>query len=214
MIDYIWRVNNLDVYYTNETNGGGDLFALEYMQVVKEWYNKVDHVLEWCSGPGFIGYSFLATELCNNISFNDMYEPAIIELQKTKEQNNLENVSIYTGSNLDNIKNTQFDLVVGNPPHWSNIQSASNALGFDVSQYNHIKDILVDTDWNAHRSFYKNMKRLLAPQGKILLQENGSGSTPKAFEEMITEAGLKITSCADSVMYADKHIYYIEVEHK
>lgn len=214
MIDYIWRVNGLDVFYTNETNGGGDFLALEYMQVVKEWYNKVDSVLEWCSGPGFIGYSFLATGLCDKVAFNDMYEPAIVELKKTRDYNKLEQVEIHQGSTLENIKDVQYDLVVGNPPHWKDVESASNSLGFDVTQFKHIEDILVDKDWAAHKSFYNNVKKLLRPDGKILLQENGFGSTPKDFEKIVTDAGLKITSYAESVMYKDKQIYYLEVAHK
>ena len=51
MIEYIWRVNGLDVFYTNETNGGGDYFALEYIDAVKESTDPVEHILEWCSGP-------------------------------------------------------------------------------------------------------------------------------------------------------------------
>ena len=33
-INYIWRINDLDVYYTNETNGGGNAFAEDYCNAV------------------------------------------------------------------------------------------------------------------------------------------------------------------------------------
>ena len=215
MIDYIWRVNNLDVYYTNETNGGGDYFAIEYMQVVKEWYGTVDSALEWCSGPGFIGFSLLATGACKHIAFNDMYDPAIEMLERTKENSLLsDNINIYQGSTLENISSDKkFDLIVGNPPHWPSIESAANSLGFNPEQFAHVTDILVDEDWHSHKNFYKHAKTLLSENGRILLQENSAGSQPQNFEEMINEAGLKIASVANSVMYADKHIYYIEVEH-
>ena len=48
---------------------------------------------------------------------------------------------------------------------------------------------------------------------KILLQENNNGSNPKDFEQMILDAGLKITFTAQSRMYADKGIYYMEITH-
>jgi methylase of polypeptide subunit release factors len=215
MIDYIWRINNFDVYYSNETNGGGDFLALEYIDVVREWYTNVDHILEWCSGPGFIGYGMYASGLCNRVSFNDMYSPAVSYLEKTKaNSNDASNINIYQGSSLDNVPdNVKFDLVVGNPPHWKSVDAASNSLGFDISQYTHVSDILVDQDWNSHKNFYVSMKRLLSDNGRILLQENANGSSPEDFKDMIELVGLKISSIAHSRMYADKNIYYIEVVH-
>lgn len=214
MIDYIWRVNNLDVYYSNETNGGGDYFAIEYMDVVREWYADVDHALEWCSGPGFIGYSLLASGLCKNVSFNDMYSPAIEMLQRTKHHSKFDNnINIFEGNTLDCVpKDLKFDLVIGNPPHWKDAQSASFDLGLDATEHKHVLDILVDLDWTSHMQFFKSIKHLLSANGKVLLQENAKGSTPKEFEDMINIAGLKINFTAESKMYKD--IYYIEVGHK
>lgn len=214
MIDYIWRVNGLDVYYTNETNGGGDYFALEYMDVVREFYGSVDNALEWCSGPGFIGYSLLATGLCKKLSLNDMYLPAIQVAEKTRLENkSFSNiVNLYHSNTLDDV-NEKYDLVVGNPPHWKTADSATDSLGFDVHAHLHVLDILVDQDWNSHRSFFNNMKLLLADNGRILLQENYNGSTPEDFKEMIETAGLRISATADSKLYADKGIYYIEIIH-
>lgn len=214
MIDYIWRINGLDVYYTNETNGGGDHFALEYIDVIRDWYECVDNALEWCSGPGFIGYGLLASGLCKNISFNDMYDPAIQMLEQTKSNSKyMKNISIHRGNNLDSMeRNNQFNLVVGNPPHWKDNELASRSLGFDITEHKHIQEILVDQNWEAHKSFYKNMKTLLHPNGTIVLQENAQGSSPDDFNEIVKEAGLKIKSYANSVKYDD--IYYLVVEHE
>lgn len=213
MIEYIWRINGLDVYYTNETNGGGDYFALEYIDTIKEWYNCVDNILEWCSGPGFIGYGLLASNACNNITFNDMYSPAIQMLERTRENSTCpNNIAIHQGNTLDSMTTEKkFDLVVGNPPHWQTDDAASNSLGFDITEYQHFQDILVDNDWKAHRSFYKNMKTLLHPKGNIVLQENSQGSSPEDFQDMINDAGLRINSYANSTMY--DNIYYLVVEH-
>ena len=82
-IEYILRVNELDIHYTNETNGGGDHFLPEYAKVIKKWYGKVDTTLEWCAGPGFIGYGLLAAGLCNSVAFNEIFEPAIEMCKKT-----------------------------------------------------------------------------------------------------------------------------------
>jgi len=213
MIDYIWRVNGLDVYYTNETNGGGDHFAIEYIDVVKEWHGTINRAFEWCSGPGFIGYGLLATNVCKNICFNDMYSPAIDMLEKTKLNSKYtKNISIHKGNTLDNLsRDNQFDLVVGNPPHWKDSISASKSLGFNIKEHKHVEEILVDQNWESHKSFYKNMKTLLHPEGNIVLQENYQGSNPEDFKEIILDAGLKISSYANSVMYND--IYYLIVKH-
>lgn len=214
MIDYIWRINNFDVYYTNETNGGGDYLALEYIDVIKEWHGTVDNMLEWCSGPGFIGYGMLASNICKNISFNDMYAPAIEMLERTRDNSNfISNISIYKGHTLESIPLTQkYNIVVGNPPHWKDAESATKCLGFNIKEHKHIENILVDADWKSHKQFYKLIKPLLHPQGQIILQENAQGSCPDDFKEIVDQAGLKISSYAQSKMYND--IYYLIVEHK
>lgn len=217
MIDYIWRINNLDVYYTNETNGGGDFFALEYMDVIKEWYGHVDHAFEWCSGPGFIGYSLLATNICNNISFLEKYSPSVDMCQKTKDHSKFKDkINIYLDSSLDNIPSSEkFDLVVGNPPHWGSAEAAKEALNFnfDLVEIPRLVDILVDQDWEIHKDFFKKIKNHLSKNGKILLQENLTGSNPRHFEDLVKGTGLKVMSFAHSQMYADNHIYYIEIGH-
>jgi methylase of polypeptide subunit release factors len=213
---YIWRVNDLDVYYTNETNGGGDFFAKEYVDIVNDWYGPVENALEWCSGPGFIGFALLASKLCSNISFNDMYQPAIDMLETTKVNSVYKkHINIFHGNTLNSLSSDNlFDLVVGNPPHWCDNESASKSLGFNVTQFPHVMDILVDNDWNAHNNFFRCIKKHLTTNGKILLQENLNGSTAKTFESMVVEAGLYINSYAHSELYKDKGIYYIEIGHQ
>ena len=213
MIDYIWRINNFDVFYTNETNGGGDYFALEYIDVVKEWYGTVDHVLEWCSGPGFIGYGMLASDAAKNVTLSDMYLPAVELAQQTKDNSDFPDaINVVHGRSLENVTGT-FDLVVSNPPHWASTKHAADSLGINVASFKHVEDILVDVDWNSHKEFFTNVKHLLSKDGRILLQENNNGSNPKDFEQMILDAGLKITFTAQSRMYADKGIYYMEIKH-
>jgi methylase of polypeptide subunit release factors len=209
------------VYYTNDTNGGGDFFALEYIEAVKEWYGNADHVLEWCSGPGFIGYALLATELCNRVSFLEMYPPAIEMCQKTKNNSRLEDkIKIYAGDSPSVIPSTEkFDLVVGNPPHWKNSEAASRSLNFDkigvdIDQASRLYEILVDNNWQSHIDFFTKIKPLLKDDGTILLQENLTGSTPEEFKEILNGTGLKIKSYAKSNKYLDKHIYYLEVVHQ
>ena len=213
-IDYILRVNNIDVYYTNETNGGGDHFLPEYAKVINKWYGKVDSVLEWCAGPGFIGYGLLGAGLCNSVAFNEIFEPAIEMCRKTASNNNLD-VQVYTQENLDEVTE-QFDLVVGNPPHWSQKEYAVQALqSFSSANQldDRLKQVLIDEDWKIHKSFFNNMKRMLKHNGKILLQENATGSNPELWSQILQGTGLKVYSHADSVAYKSLNIYYLEVGH-
>jgi methylase of polypeptide subunit release factors len=227
-INYIWKVNELDVYYTNETNGGGDAFAEDYCNIIDGLYGDrvFKNALEWCSGPGFIGYAILATGLCNRITFNDIHQPALDMAELTKLKNPLfaDKISIYQGSTLECISESEkFDLVVANPPHYLSKQDASVSLGYDrmgiqIGERNAEK--VVDPFWKAHINFYNSIKKRLAPDGIILIQENQSGSPYRAgnFSHMIENAGLKIVREISSLELYDTEtsmqIYYIEVTHK
>jgi|TARA_B110000977_G_scaffold102169_1_gene133679 methylase of polypeptide subunit release factors len=213
-INYIWQVDDLDVQYTPITNGGGDYFALEYAEIIHKSYGSVSNALEWCSGPGFIGYALLASKLCNNISFVEMSDLAINQLTRTKENSHryINNINIYKGNRLDCVPSTEkFNLVVGNPPHWPSVEAADKSMNSNNASEQ--LDLLVDTNWEAHKDFFKQMKNLLAADGRILLQECTLGSGPNTFEQMINEAGLKITAVQDSIMYKRNNIYYMEVKH-
>jgi len=81
-------------------------------------------------------------------------------------------------------------------------------------------EILVDKNWKAHTEFYKHIKKRLAPDGIILIQENQAGSTKRAgnFMHMVENAGLRIIREISSLKHYDTNtamqIYYIEVTHR
>jgi 23S rRNA G2069 N7-methylase RlmK/C1962 C5-methylase RlmI len=72
----------------------------------------------------------------------------------------------------------QWDLVVGNPPHFVDISPGE--LRFH------------DEDWELHRRFFATIGRFLKPGGMIVLLENNRGSTAETFRSMIEAAGLCI----------------------
>jgi methylase of polypeptide subunit release factors len=227
-INHIWRVNDLDVYYTNETNGGGNAFAEDYCNAVDGLFpnRTFENALEWCSGPGFIGLAMLATGICKRITLNDLHQPAMDMAEITKLKNPLysDKISIYPGSTLANIpKSEKFDLVVANPPHYLSKFFASRSLGYDkmgivIGPRN--AEILVDENWQAHTTFYNEIKKLLAPNGIILIQENQSGSHHRtgSFNMIIENVGLEIIRDFDSEEHYDPNsamqIYYLGIQHK
>ena len=95
-IDYIWRINEIDVFYTNETIGGGHIFGVECLQIIDEWYGKDTMHLNGVLVQDFIGYGLVATGLAKNIVFNEIFEPAIEMCRKTKYSENGLNSKIYT----------------------------------------------------------------------------------------------------------------------
>jgi len=227
-INYIWQVNDLDVYYTNETNGGGEAFAEDYCNAIDGLYpgRVFDNALEWCSGPGFIGYAMLATGLCKRITLNDLHQPALdmAEITKLKNPEFADKISIYPGSTLENIPESEkFDLVVANPPHYTSKYFASISLGYDkmgIVMGPRNAEILVDEKWQAHTNFYRDIKKHLTPDGIILIQENQAGSPHRngSFNMIIENAGLKVTGVFNSLQHYDPQsamqIYYLEVQHK
>lgn len=194
----------ITVLYTDETDGGGTGFGQDYIPALKRKYpdKKFSRTVEWCSGPGFIGFSLLSHKLCDTLCLTDLYDPAI-ELAKTTAINNdcAEQVTTYLLKDLSLLpSHEQFDLVVSNPPHFNN----------KVSRLVNTNRICSDINWEAHKNFFNNIKSHLAPDGIILLQENYEGSTPDSFKPFIEDAGLQITDCFNSV----GTFYFLEIKSK
>jgi hypothetical protein len=102
--------------------------------------------------------------------------------RRTIEENHLaKRVSVYQSNNLADIPpSEQWNLVVSNPPHFiGDFDEAWTLRAFDK-------------DWNIHRRFFATIGKFLAPDGVIVLQENGRGSTVESFRDMIDKAGLTI----------------------
>jgi methylase of polypeptide subunit release factors len=207
--------HGFDVHYDSWMDGGGMWFGLDYLEVIRNRYPNrcFDHCLEWCSGPGFIGFELLDHGICECLCLSDCYAPAIGRAKQTIA--NLPNplqhrASAYTTNTISGLPITkQFDLVVANPPHFLECPGDDN-----------IQRIKVDHDWAAHREFFLNIKQHLLPNGVILLQENQAGSLKREqeFETDINAAGLKITAVFDSEHYYTPNdhtqIYYIEICHQ
>mgnify|MGYP001161047278 FL=1 len=229
-IEYIWRVKGSDIFYTPETNGGGDHFFPEYLDLVIQYYGRVHHIMEWCSGPGFIGYGMMACNICDRLTLLDRFEPAITVAKKTAENSFIKVIDmadtekiyhrrvfprtkIYHSDNCSVLpEDEKIDLVVGNPPHFENKEDAIKALSAMGSPIfnDHLSEILLDSKWNAHRDMFNQLSTRLSDGGRICLQLHSGGSNVDTFKPMVEEAGLRITAKIESVQYSD--IYYMEVQ--
>jgi methylase of polypeptide subunit release factors len=198
--------NQYKVFYTDDLNGGGIGFGSEYPSIIKTLYpNRIFNTcMEWCSGPGFIGYNILDHGLCNKLVLNDIYQPAIDIAKKTADHNNLSNVvSTYCTGDIGTLPNTiKVDLVVANPPHYDRVLDHPS------------KRIADDPNWEIHRNFYKKIGNYLTDDGAIIIQENADGSDVSMFEEMINDGNLKILDVIKSPQHftvAPTLIYYIHI---
>jgi methylase of polypeptide subunit release factors len=79
---------------------------------------KQKRAFEWCSGPGFIGFSTLGNGLCETLCLSDVNPAAAASCQHTIDVNKLaDRVSVYQSDNLKNIPiSEEWNLVVSNPP--------------------------------------------------------------------------------------------------
>lgn len=206
-IDY----NKIRVVYDLENDGGGTFLSPDYYHtIIREYPDKVfNRCLEWCAGPGFIGYNLLAKGVVKNISFLELYNGAVKNLEATKNllQKNSECVKIYHSNNTDCLDEC-YNLIVGNPPHFvePNEVYATNASD----------RLAVDVNWEIHKQFFNDAERILSADGIILLLENNKGSSANIFEDLIKNTNLKINRIIPAAKKSNQRmgIYYIEIIRK
>ena len=203
--------NGIQVYFDSWMDGGGTWFGQEYVDIIQSRYpnQTFNRCYEWCSGPGYIGFSILSHQLTQGLCLSDRYQSAINDaVAATVQRNQLQDsVSAYVGSSLSVLPaHEQFDLVVANPPHYLECPGDDN-----------YQRIAVDINWQAHQDFFRHIGQHLTDDGVILLQENQAGSLNgvEDFRPFIEQNNLKITDCFRSTKYYDANgptqIYYIEI---
>lgn len=198
LTDYI-DFNGIRVYYTKELDGGGAGFGQDYIQFLRANFQPQQRIFEWCSGPGFIGFSLLAHGLCNTLCLADINPLAVQACQKTIRENKLaDKVKVYLSDNLKEIPSSEkWDLVVGNPPHFKSI--CTKKVSPDI--------IYLDKDWALHRRFYENVGKFLRQNGSLLIQENTLRSTVESFRQMIESNDFAIIDTP--ICNLDSRYYYI-----
>jgi predicted RNA methylase len=196
------RYGEIQVHYKSHLDGGGSSFGQNYIPLLNDCgMPRQPRIFEWCAGPGFIGFSLLALGMCETLCLADVNKTAIKACRRTIAANGLtDRVSVYHSDNLSNIPSTeQWDLVVGNPPH------------FDCAQFTELR--FADRGWKVHQSFFASVGRFLKPRGIILIQENNMASTPETFIEMVEQGGLSIVCApgAKSTRTPYTRFYYLAI---
>jgi methylase of polypeptide subunit release factors len=202
---------NFQISYDSTEDGGGTWFGQEYVRELQRYNRRFGRCLEWCSGPGFIGFALLAHGVCNDLILMDRYAPSAVSVAETVQRNHCGNrARFYCLDRVADLPDHErFDLVVANPPHYLTCPGDDN-----------YQRIAVDPDWQAHEEFYHHIGSHLNPDAVILMQENQAGSLlgPAEFLPMIERNGLRVTAYWTSPQYFDRsgpaQIYYMEIRQK
>jgi methylase of polypeptide subunit release factors len=196
------RFAGIDISYRSELDGGGTEFGQQFIPFLKSrGMPKQKRAFEWCSGPGFIGFSMLGNGLCETLCLSDINPAAVSSCQHTVRVNKLsDRVSVYQSDNLRSIPRSEmWNLIVSNPPHF-------------IDQYE--GDIRAhDPDWRIHRNFFETVSDHLAVDGVIVLQENNRGSVVETFRPMIEHSGFEIffTHGDYSTLTKESSFYFIGI---
>lgn len=177
------KYGDIRVYYLPRLDGGGTGFGQDYIPIVRERFKKVGRICEFCSGPGFIGFSLLANGLCDSLCLVEVNPDAVEVCRYTIEANGLQDrVNVYLSDGLAGVpKGERWDLVVSNPPH------------FDGSEKLYDMDMIaIDPGWRIHREFYKSVPQFLAKGGSVLFVENEVGSSADQWGELAEKNGLRV----------------------
>lgn len=176
--------HGLRVSYHDHLDGGGSTLGQQFIPVVAERLGPVGHVFEFCAGPGFIGFSLLAHQLCERLTLADINPEAVEVCRETIRENGLAGkVRAYVSDCLDDIPTDEkWDLVVGNPPHFHCAEEGgprNDPRSFDPL-------------FAVHKKFYGAVGKFLKPGGSVLLMENGDATNVDDFRLMIEGNGLRI----------------------
>ena len=194
--------NGLVVFDQQGLHGGGLTYGQDFCRVLLELgLKRCGRLFEFCSGPGYIGYSLLANGFCERLTLSDLNPEAIKVAKQTSTYNGIEHlVNIYLSDGLSQMPGDEkWDLVVGNPPHFLKRDENDNDIR------------AVDPEWSVHRQFYLSVKRFMNPGGHVIMMENCHGSSRELFEPMIREGGGRVvaTKLGTDVRGKQNGLYYL-----
>lgn len=167
--ELIWTYKGVKVFYRPELDGAGSRVAPSFIEFVsRRTKSAYSSALEWCAGPGFIGFALLREGLCQRLCLIDINPNAIDCIRRTIRENGLERqVTTHMGDNLEALADSdRFDLVVANPPNFC-------AINPSHPDYHLYKEDLRpnDPDWRLHRGFYSGIRRFLSPGAVLHISE-------------------------------------------
>jgi methylase of polypeptide subunit release factors len=172
-----------NIIYHQLLEGGGIDQRRDFLYAISKAGKPVyENTLEWCSGPGVIGYELLGFNKTKHISFMDFYEPAINSCIENAKRNNVQDkVTVYLTDKIANINESKkFDLVVANPPHsfdfhaWKHSKLVEKSdPNQEIANFEDLKRIDVDHNMEIHKEFFDNIRDKITDDADIFISEVG-----------------------------------------
>ena len=170
----VLHLDNFDLYYNDTDHGGGLILKDNFVEVIDKFYGKkhFKSCLEWCAGPGFIGFNLLDKQYITSLDLLDCSINAVNSCNKTIENMSINyDINVFCDTTIKNI-DKKYDLIVGNPPWYSKLLLKENGLN----------RIYCDLDFMIHRDFFVHAEKILNTNGRIILVEGLYASHPKDFD--------------------------------
>lgn len=149
-------------------DGGGSYLKYNFLEHVKKLDKTFNCCFEWCAGIGEIGLKLLEKNIVSELVIADINPEAINTSKNIVKSLGLEkNVRFYISDGLKNIPHTEkFDLVVGNPPNYFNLQK-NHRIGFQL--YDDLRPM--DKNWEIHKDFFDNITNYLNKNAILIIEE-------------------------------------------
>jgi len=214
---YITGGDSITIEHPKELDGGGTWMSVDFLDTLEKTYpnRKFNKALEWCSGPGFIGFELLARQKCNEIDFMDLHIPALDNIKETIHKNNLSyNINCILADRIEQLPHKKYDLIVGNPPHYT--EKLFPEQNSEESEDSCRRTL--DLDLEIHRNFFQEISNYLTDDGVILISETyyKRMQNKELFEvgihyhrlaPIIVQNGFHITN-----LHSNDYLYYMVIE--
>ena len=167
-----FNINNRDIEicYSAETHGGGGYVLDSLGRELDLAEINPKKILECFCGPVFFGFYSLAKFTNAELVLTDINPKIASLVEETISKNDFQNVQLYIGNCLEKVPPEPFDLVLANPPWWSE-ETAHLKKMVEILDPN-IRDILfLDKDFNSHKLFFKDLQKFIHDQSVIYLLE-------------------------------------------
>jgi len=203
----IFDIGDFQLHYEDDVDGGGTSIGLDFKNILNTHYahREFKCCLEWCSGPGFIGFDLLLNNYCKELTLVDQHQSALnFATHSLSCYNTNLNVTTYCTDKISSLPITKkFDLVVANPPHFS------KPVNYQEIVLRNDPRIYLDLDWVIFKEFFNNISKHLTPDGVILLQESSWGCNRDTFDKFLVN--LQRTNCYQTNSPVNDYpIFYIE----
>ena len=186
------------VHYNKYHNGGGpyliDLFLKDYS------FPKFNSVMEFCSGPGFMGYYLMHKYNLPEVHLVDINPEVKPAIDLTNQENHWNGI-FYLSDALENYNGPKVDFIITNPPHCTNLEQFNQCTNNKRNQ----KNILLDQNLNMHKKFANKLNKVLNKNGHLMLIENNIYIPASKLDKLF---GLKRVDYGD----IDPALYYVMYE--